>query len=345
MSYASQVPSPRVWWALVSVTLLLACGTESNEPHEVPATGGSGATAASGGSSGSVAGTNASGGAGGTSSPGGTSGNSGASSGGGSGTGGSSGASGGTAGRATGGSSAGGSSTGGSSTGGTAGTGGTPDIGPGPCGCATPAGEFGTVSSTISVDSGEVYDGQCRIYRADPEELGDGSQAEGQSPIFEVESGGTLRNVVIGASGADGIHVSGNVTLENVHWLDIGEDALTVAGSSGTVTINCGSAANSADKVFQVNTASTLRISNFTVRSAGKFIRQNGGTTFRVDVFIDHSDVSDMSESVFRTDSSTSHVTFTNSRYSDLGEGLFIFGNSTVNGNSDQSTVSNNEEY
>jgi pectate lyase C len=267
--------------------------------------------------------------------------------GGGSGSGGSSGATGGTAGSSTGGTSTGGTSTGGTSTGGTStgGTAGTPSIGPGPCGCATPAGEFGTVTSTITVDSGEVYDGQCRIYRADPDRLGDGSQAEGQQPVFEVESGGTLKNVVIGASGADGIHVSGTVTLENVHWLDIGEDALTVDGSSGTVTINCGSAANSADKVFQVNTASTLRISNFTVRSAGKFIRQNGGTSFRVDAFIDHSDISDMGEAVFRTDSTTSHVTLTNSRYSDIGEGLFIFGSTTVNGNSDQSTVSNIAEY
>jgi pectate lyase C len=200
------------------------------------------------------------------------------------------------------------------------------------------------VSDTIVVGSGETYDGQCRIYRADPEELGDGSQAEGQLPVFEVESGGTLRNVVIGASGADGIHVDGNVTLENVHWLDIGEDALTVNGS-GTVTLNCGSAALSADKVFQVNSASTFRISNFTARSAGKFVRQNGGTTFRVDLFIDHSDISDMSESIFRTDSSSSHVTLTNTRYSDIGEGLFMFGSSTVDGNSDQSTVSNNAEY
>jgi hypothetical protein len=328
---------------LVSVTVVLACGAEDDEPLEVNASGGSGAAPATGGSGG----TNASGG---TASPGGTAGSSGATSDGGrsgSGVGGSSGANGGTAGRATGGNSTGGSSTGGRSTGGssTGGSGGTPPIGPGPCGCTTPSGEFGTVSSTIVVDSGEVYDGQCKIYRADPDELGDGSQEEGQRPVFEVESGGTLRNVVIGASGADGIHVSGNVTLENVHWLDIGEDALTVDGNSGTVTLNCGSAANSDDKVFQVNTASTLRISNFTVRNAGKFIRQNGGTTFRVDVFIDHSDISDMSEAVFRTDSSTSHVTFTNSRYSDIGEGLFIFGNTTVNGNSDQSTVSNIDEY
>ena len=258
---------------------------------------------------------------------------------------------GGTAGTSTGGTSTGGTatggtagtSTGGTSTGGTAGTSGTPSIGPGPCGCATPAGEFGTLDNTIVVDSGEVYDGACKIFRADPDELGDGSQAEGQQPLFEV-NGGTLRNVVIGASGADGIHVTGNATLENVHWQDVGEDALTIE-SSGTVTVNCGSAANAADKMIQINSASTLRISNFTAKNAGKFVRQNGSTTFRAEVFIDHSDISGMSESIFRTDSTTSRVTFTNSRYSNIGDNLFIFGTTGVDGNSGQSTVSNIDEY
>jgi hypothetical protein len=267
-----------------------------------------------------------SGGGGGTSGAGGTSGTTG-------GTGGTSG----TAGSAT-----GGSATGGSATGGTAGTGGTPTIGPRACGCTTSAGEFGELSDTIVVDSGEVYDGGCKTFRADPDELGDGSQAEGQLPLFEV-NGGTLRNVIVNASGADGIHASGNAKLENVHWLDVGEDALTVQG--GTVTIDCGSANNAADKIFQVNGQSTFRISNFTARNGGKFIRQNGGTTFRTDVFIDHSDISDMAEAIFRTDSSTSHVTLTNSRYSDIGESLFIFGTDGVDGNSDQSSVTNIDEY
>ena len=319
-----------VWGVLCLTSTPLACGGEGDGTSSENENG---AAPASGGASG-VAGAAPSGGTGGSVS--------GASGGGASGSaaGGSSGARAGSAGTAG----TAGEATGGSSTGGTSGTGGSPSVGPGPCGCATPASEFGMVSDTIVVDSGETYDGGCRIYRADPDELGDGSQAEGQQPVFEVESGGTLRNVVIGASGADGIHVSGNVTLENVHWLDIGEDALTVDGS-GTVTVNCGSAANSADKVFQVNATSTLRISNFTVRQAGKFIRQNGSTTFRVDVFIDHSDISNMSESIFRTDSTSSHITFTNSRYSNIGDGLFIFGSRTVDGNSDQSTVSNNQEY
>jgi pectate lyase C len=96
--------------------------------------------------------------------------------------------------------------------------------------------------------------------------------------------------VVLGASAADGIHLYGDVTLENIHWLDIGEDAMTVK-ESGTVYLNCGSAANGDDKVFQVNAAAEIHISNFTARNAGKFMRQNGGTTFTMNVFIDHCDI------------------------------------------------------
>jgi hypothetical protein len=224
------------------------------------------------------------------------------------------------------------------------GTGNVPAIGPGPCECETTAGEFGTVNATIVVDAGEVYDGGCKIFRANPDTLGAGDQEEGQLPIFRVNDGGTLRNVVIGASGADGVHTYGDVTLENIHWLDIGEDAMTVK-ESGTVNLNCGSSAHGEDKTFQVNAASTIFISNFTATDAGKFMRQNGDTTFEVNVTIDHSDISSMDECVFRTDSSSSHVTFTNSRYSNIGDGLFIFGDNVVNGNSGQSTVSNIDEY
>jgi len=333
----------QAWWALGLMLAPLACSGANDEAPGEGETGGSGAAPMTGGSAGSGAGTTATGGTSGTSTGGrgGTSGAGGRSQA----TGGSSGVAGsGAGGRSTGGTSSGGTSgTAGRSTGGTS-SGGTPSIGPGPCGCATPAGEFGTLHDTIVVRSGQTYDGACKIFRADPDDLGDGSQEEGQQPLFRVENGGTLKNVVIGASGADGIHVDGTVTLENVHWLDIGEDALTVEGS-GTVTLNCGSAANSADKVFQVNAASTFRISNFTAKNAGKFVRQNGGSTFKTDVFIDHSDISAMKEAVFRTDSSTSHITFTNSRYSDIGESLFIFGSTETDGNSNQSSVSNIDEY
>jgi hypothetical protein len=239
-----------------------------------------------------------------------------------------------------------GGSSAGAGSGGTSsgGSGNVPAIGPRTCGCETTAGEFGIVDATIVVDAGEVYDGACKIFRANPDTLGDGNQDEDQKPVFRVNDGGTLKNVVLGASAADGVHVHGDVTLENIHWLDIGEDAMTVK-ESGTVNLNCGSAAHADDKIFQVNAASEIFISHFTATDGGKFMRQNGDTTFEVNVTIDHCDISNLDEVIFRTDSSSSHVTLKNTRYSDLGEGLFMFGDDVVNGNSGQSTVSNNQEY
>lgn len=198
--------------------------------------------------------------------------------------------------------------------------------------------DFGVVSATITVESGQTYDGECRRYRADPNTLGDGSQAEDQKPVFVLEDGARLINVVLGAPAADGIHTRGDVTLENITWEDIGEDALTVK-ESGTVVLNGGSAKDGDDKVFQLNAASTFRVSNFKASQAGKFIRQNGDTTFKVEVHIDGCDISNMDESIFRTDSSTSTVSMTNTRYHAIGDALFL---GVAAGNI---TQSNNTEY
>ncbi|MDF3065651.1 MAG: hypothetical protein K0R38_1252 [Polyangiaceae bacterium] len=203
-------------------------------------------------------------------------------------------------------------------------------------GC-TSIGDGGTVSETIVVKSGQTYDGQCKRFRADAGKLGDGSQKEGQKPVFIVEGGGKLINVVLGAPAADGIHTKGNVTLENITWEDIGEDALTIK-ESGTVILNGGSATNGEDKVFQANAASTFRVSNFKASNAGKFLRQNGGTDFKVQVFIDKSDISNMDECIFRTDSKSSTVSLTNTRYSNIGDSLFVGvspGNITESGNTE----------
>jgi pectate lyase C len=194
-----------------------------------------------------------------------------------------------------------------------------------------------TVSQTIRVAPGQTFDGECRRFIADRNTLGDGSEAEGQSPVFEIGDGGTLINVVLGSPAADGIHTEGDATLRNITWEDIGEDALTVAGE-GTVTLDGGSAVNSADKVFQINAPSTFRVSNFMSRQAGKFMRQNGGTTFTVNLFIDNCDISNMSESIARTDSGTSTVSMTNTRYSNIGDTNFIGFNGRI-------TESNNTEY
>ncbi len=170
------------------------------------------------------------------------------------------------------------------------------------------------VNSTILVKAGETFDGKGQTYVANPSTLGDGSQAENQKPIFRLENNATLKNVYIGAPAADGVHVYGNATISNVTWLDVGEDALTLK-SSGTVNITGGGAYKAYDKVFQMNASGTINIKNFKANDIGKLARQNGGTSYKVVFTLDNSDISNVKDSIFRTDSSSSSAKITNTRY------------------------------
>lgn len=170
------------------------------------------------------------------------------------------------------------------------------------------------VNSTIVVPAGETYNGNGQTFVANPNTLGDGSQAENQKPIFRLEKNATLKNVIIGAPGADGVHCYGNATISNVTWQDVGEDALTLK-ASGTVNITGGGAYKAYDKVFQANAAGTINIKNFKANDIGKLARQNGGTSYAVNFTLDNSDISNVKDSIFRTDSSSSAARITNTRY------------------------------
>lgn len=216
---------------------------------------------------------------------------------------------------------------------------GGPAIGPGGDGpVAAPGaiqGQGGVVNATIVVKKGTTFDGRGLRYTAG-RALGDGSQSESQKPVFKLEDGARLVNVRLGSPAADGIHTHGNVTLQNIHWEDIGEDAMTIK-ESGTVVLNGGSAKNGEDKVFQINAASTFRVSNFKADTAGKFIRQNGDTKFKVAVFIENCEIVNMKEAIFRTDSAISTVSMIDTRFRNIGKSNFIgvsAGNITQRGNS-----------
>lgn len=131
------------------------------------------------------------------------------------------------------------------------------------------------VTSTIKVSG--TYDGGTKRYVGSGS-LGDGGQSENQKPIFELASGATLRNVVIGAPAADGVHCLGSCTLRNVWWEDVGEDAATLLGSSSSqvMTIDGGGARKASDKVFQHNGPGTMVIKNFQVADFGKLYRSCG---------------------------------------------------------------------
>ncbi len=172
------------------------------------------------------------------------------------------------------------------------------------------------VTQTIVVSSG-TYDGQCKTYV--PVGMGSGDQSEDQDPVFRVENGATLKNVIIGTPGVDGIHLYNGATLDNITWTDVGEDACTVK-SSGNYTIRNIEGYDGSDKFFQINAASTVNVSNAIIHNMGKALRQNGGTTFKINVAFDRCEIQDMDDGVFRSDSSSSTAKITNSRLRNAGD-------------------------
>ncbi|MBX8516385.1 pectate lyase [Pseudomonas cichorii] len=148
----------------------------------------------------------------------------------------------------------------------------------------TASGSPTVVNETIKVGPGEVFDGQGKTFTAGPS-LGDGGQGEGQKPIFELAEGATLKNVTFGENAADGVHVrAGNekaVNVDNVHWTNVGEDALTVKGEGGAKVTNLNitnsSAQGANDKIFQLNADANVTVDNFKAKDFGTFMRTNGG--------------------------------------------------------------------
>ncbi|KAG9123942.1 hypothetical protein FRC07_013425 [Ceratobasidium sp. 392] len=85
-------------------------------------------------------------------------------------------------------------------------------------------------------------------------------QKEGgdKDAVFILESGATIKNVVIGANQAEGIHCLGPCTIQNVWFEDVCEDAITIKQKSGTSTIIGGGAKGASDKVVQHNGGGTF---------------------------------------------------------------------------------------
>jgi pectate lyase len=135
----------------------------------------------------------------------------------------------------------------------------------------------GSQSVTATIKVSGTYDGMLKRFVGSGA-LGSGSQDEGQDAMFELANGSTLKNVVIGAPAADGVHCKGSCTLENVWWEDVGEDAATLEGSSASqvMSIECSGARKADDKVFQHNGPGTMKLNNVYVDTFGKLYRSCG---------------------------------------------------------------------
>lgn len=85
------------------------------------------------------------------------------------------------------------------------------------------------ISEPIYVRSGEVFDAGWAKYDRNPSTCNEQVEGGEADTAFVVESGGTLRNVIIGASVGEGVYcVGGGCTFEFVWFEDVCEDAISI---------------------------------------------------------------------------------------------------------------------
>ncbi len=150
------------------------------------------------------------------------------------------------------------------------------------------------VSSTIDVAAGTTYDGVAKhgkwICFVGNSSTMSGGQSENQLPLFKLNNGATLKNVIIGdptkgtgttvaAGGGDGVHCYGQCSITNVYWGDVGEDGatlLSLSGVTGKLTISGGAAFKAKDKLFQHNANGEVIIKDFYASNIGKLYRSCG---------------------------------------------------------------------
>lgn len=138
-----------------------------------------------------------------------------------------------------------------------------------------------TIILRSSILDGKKSDGTYRRLVAH-HTLGDGSQREGQKPLISVRGSGTVQNLVIDFPAADGIHVypdpGKTITIRNVQFWDVGEDAITVKSGDGSSKVNILDCrfGYATDKIVQVNAPAKVLIDRAWVKDSQKLARSNG---------------------------------------------------------------------
>ncbi|SHO55710.1 Pectate lyase A precursor [Vibrio quintilis] len=169
------------------------------------------------------------------------------------------------------------------------------------------ASDATVINEPIVVKAGETFDGKGKTFTASSK-LGDGGQSEDQKPLFILEDGASLKNVVLGDNEADGIHVRGDAKLDNVHWTNVGEDALTMK-KSGTIEISNSSAKGADDKIFQLNAPGKLILDNVQADDFGKLVRTNGGQQGDWDIQLNNVTATNGKHALVQSDSNSVSVT------------------------------------
>lgn len=119
-----------------------------------------------------------------------------------------------------------------------------------------------------------TFDGGMKTYGRGVKCTGDAEGGD-KDAVFLLEPGATLKNAIIGKDQIEGVHCKGACTIENVWWVDVCEDALSIKGN-GDALIKGGGAAYADDKIIQHNGFGTVTIDGFTAVSFGKLYRACG---------------------------------------------------------------------
>jgi hypothetical protein len=194
--------------------------------------------------------------------------------------------------------------------------------------CATEGtGRARTITQTIFVPPNAVYDGKGETLTADASAMlcdtSEGEQDEGQRPFFLLAPGASLKNVTFTYPGCEGVHMMGDNVLDNIVWIDAGEDAASTRSyfPGGKITIKNSKGHKASDKMFQFNAPSDVRIENFTGSDMGKLIRQNGGKDFPLRIDLNRVNITGVVSAVVQSDSPQCFVRYHELAYQFKGSG------------------------
>jgi len=104
-------------------------------------------------------------------------------------------------------------------------------------------------------------------------------RSEYQQPVVIVEPGATVKNLIIAAPAADGVHCLASCTLDHVWWPQVGEDAATLQDGSpanAVMKVIGGGARHAYDKVFQIDGAGTAIVRDFSAEDIGALVLSCG---------------------------------------------------------------------
>lgn len=147
-----------------------------------------------------------------------------------------------------------------------------------------PASNWPTAIETVLLDApqvvaaGKVFDGAMKKYDRSNVLCDEAKAMVSDDAVFIVQSGGVLKNVIIGGNQVTGVFCSENkCTLDNVWAEDVCQAALVVDTGLGTSTVTGGGAKAASQRVIYGKSGGTVTVSgNFYMEGSAQLYESCG---------------------------------------------------------------------